>query len=145
MATETIRILKGDVAYSTKMETRACPSCAIPYAAPESFFDARRKDGQTFYCPNGHSLSWHETEADRLEKKLKAAERERDHYQRDYEEARMDLADEKRKHAATKGQLTKTKKRIAGGVCPCCNRHFTDLERHMHGQHPGYVKTGEED
>lgn len=41
---------------------------------------------------------------------------------------------------ATKGRLTKTKKRIANGVCPCCNRHFVNLERHMTGKHPDYTK-----
>ena len=23
-------------------------------------------------------------------------------------------------------------------VCPCCNRHFTDLQKHMASKHPGY-------
>lgn len=53
------------------------------------------------------------------------------------------LESERRAHAATKGQLTKTKKRIANGVCPCCNRSFANLERHMAGQHPDYPQPGE--
>jgi len=44
----------------------------------------------------------------------------------------------KRQKAAAKGQLTKTKRRVANGVCPCCNRTFADLSAHMHGQHPEY-------
>jgi hypothetical protein len=26
-------------------------------------------------------------------------------------------------------------KRVNAGICPCCNRHFTDLERHMKSKH----------
>ncbi|MBV6448554.1 hypothetical protein [Nitrosomonas sp.] len=33
---------------------------------------------------------------------------------------------------AYKGQATKIKRRVGRGVCPCCNRHFENLERHMH-------------
>lgn len=52
------------------------------------------------------------------------------------------LEAERRAHAATKGQLTKTRKRVAGGVCPCCNRSFVNLGRHMAGQHPDYAEGG---
>ena len=51
---------------------------------------------------------------------------------------RDQLESEKRSHVATKGQLTKARKRIGKGVCPCCNRHFTNVERHMATQHPDY-------
>lgn len=37
------------------------------------------------------------------------------------------------------------KNRVANGVCPCCNRHFENLERHMKGQHPDFQpEAGEE-
>lgn len=39
---------------------------------------------------------------------------------------------------AEKGAKTKLKKRIAKGACPCCNRHFVNLQRHIEGQHPEY-------
>jgi hypothetical protein len=31
------------------------------------------------------------------------------------------------------------KKRAVAGVCPCCNRHFRELERHMASKHPKYA------
>lgn len=31
------------------------------------------------------------------------------------------------------------KKRVQGGACPCCNRHFVQLERHMATKHPEIV------
>jgi hypothetical protein len=27
---------------------------------------------------------------------------------------------------------------VANGVCPCCNRTFQNLARHMAGKHPDY-------
>ncbi len=122
----------------TTLEIRECPECGVTYGAPERFFESRRSDGKTFYCPNGHSLSWHETDADRLRKQLKAAQDNARYYQDRMSEARQERDAEKRSKAAIKGQLTKTKKRVSNGVCPCCNRHFVNLERHMHGQHPDY-------
>jgi hypothetical protein len=41
--------------------------------------------------------------------------------------------------ATTRGHMTRLKKRVAAGVCPCCNRTFQDLAKHMKGQHPKYV------
>lgn len=37
-----------------------------------------------------------------------------------------------------KGQLAKVKNRVKNGVCPCCNRSFSDLRRHMESKHPDY-------
>ena len=39
-----------------------------------------------------------------------------------------------------KGQVTRIKKRVANGVCPCCNRTFKDLAAHMSTQHPDYIE-----
>ena len=139
--TDTIRIPQGDIEYSTTLETISCGKCGVVFALPESFIGARRKDHETFYCPNGHPRYYpQENETERLRRQLKEAESHHERLRRCYEEKAMDLADEKRRHASTKGQLTKTKKRIANGVCPCCHRHFVNLERHMKGQHPEYVE-----
>lgn len=40
---------------------------------------------------------------------------------------------------AQKGVVTRIKNRISKGVCPCCNRTFGDLERHMKTKHPDYA------
>lgn len=48
---------------------------------------------------------------------------------------------EERSHAATRGHLTRTKKRGGHGVCPCCNRTFQQLARHMKSKHPDYAES----
>ena len=35
-----------------------CITCGIEFAPPEHYESARREDGRTFYCPNGHELSY---------------------------------------------------------------------------------------
>lgn len=37
-----------------------------------------------------------------------------------------------------KGVATRLKNRAAHGVCPCCNRTFQQLARHMSAKHPDF-------
>ncbi len=113
-----------------------CPNCGILFAVTEELEERRRKDGKDFYCPNGHSMAYGNSDTEKLKK-----ERDRSANlvaRLDQERARRDHAE--RSRSAMKGQLTKVKKRVANGVCPCCNRSFEDLARHMSTQHPDYVE-----
>lgn len=38
-------------------------------------------------------------------------------------------------------QVVRHKKRAAPGLCPCCNRSFVGLSRHMKTKHPQYVES----
>jgi hypothetical protein len=40
---------------------------------------------------------------------------------------------------AFKGRVTRLKNRAAAGVCPCCNRTFAQLARHMATKHKGFT------
>ena len=113
------------------LETHGCGVCGITFAAPEDWWRERRADGATFYCPNGHPRVYRETDVQRLTNQLAAERRNKKFYEDRW-------LQEKRSKAAIKGQLTKTRNRVANGVCPCCSRTFVDLGRHMAGQHPEY-------
>lgn len=120
-------------------EEQDCPACGVRFGVPFGYTERRQADKVNFYCPNGHSMSYRESEADRLR-------RERDKLVQDAAYQADRLRDEKnlreqaeRRVAAAKGQITKLKNRASKGVCPCRNRHFTDLERHMHSKHPSFV------
>jgi len=39
-----------------------------------------------------------------------------------------------------KAALTRMTNRIAFGVCPCCHRHFDNLQRHIATKHPEFLK-----
>lgn len=44
---------------------------------------------------------------------------------------------------AQKAAKTRMKNRIANGVCPCCNRHFANVQRHIRTKHPEFTMAGE--
>jgi hypothetical protein len=114
------------------MVTIDCVSCGMMFAVPEVWERKRRRSHDWFYCPNGHNLHFPQ------ESDVEKQQRLREQAERVLARREQDLEHERRSHAATKGQLTKTRKRVAGGVCPCCNRSFVNLARHMQGQHPDF-------
>jgi DNA repair exonuclease SbcCD ATPase subunit len=124
-----------------------CPVCGIHYALDESFSNEKYKVNGSWYCPNGHSLVFTQSKADKLAKELEAKQKQltsefenRVYYQNRLLETQKQLDITDRTLKASKTRLKKTKQRVAAGVCPCCNRSFQNLHRHMNGQHPGYAK-----
>lgn len=111
---------------------QVCCDCGIGFAVPEYFDTMRRQDGKSFYCPNGHSQSYTVTTVQKLQREVAEAQR-----LATVERERRQLAE-----AATfKAQRAtyRLKKRIAAGVCPCCNRTFQDIARHMKTKHDGFA------
>jgi hypothetical protein len=105
-----------------------CCACGLVFVVPTTWEKARRSDGKGFNCPNGHSLTFGETEVDRLRKQLSEKERS-------LSWALERASSTERRLTAAKGETTKLRKRIANGVCPDCHRHFTNLERHIASKH----------
>lgn len=119
----------------TFQNTGECPTCGVPVILTDNHERRLRESKATFYCPNGHPQSFKTGELDRLKKELESAKRDAD-WQRQRREQ------EERSHAATRGQMTKLKNRVTNGVCPCCNRTFKNLQRHMQSKHPEAVEKG---
>lgn len=114
-----------------------CFKCGTLFALPDQVNDELVRTGRNFFCPNGHQQHYSES----TEAKLKT---ERDRVARlnaRLDQERAERAAAERRASAARGQITKIKKRVANGVCPCCNRTFKDLGRHMSSQHPDYVQT----
>lgn len=119
--------------------TEKCWVCGVHFALERDYSAKRGKDGKQFHCPNGCKLAFGPSEVQELKDKL-ARERAR----HDQTEAR--LRDERQSHEHTgrqliaqRGATTRIKRRIGKGVCPCCNRTFADLTRHMNTKHPNYA------
>lgn len=114
-------------------EFRACPKCGVEYAAPKIFMDECREDPTIyFYCPNGHGRHFSESEADKLRK-------ERDRLAQRIAQKDDEIKDLENRRRAAVGQVTKLKNRVGHGVCPCCNRTFENLARHMTTKHPTFT------
>jgi len=111
----------------------------MTFAMPERYKRKLSEEGGSFYCPAGHAQHFAEPEVNKLKKQLAQATRQSEQYQNWYKAEQSDHAHTRNRLRATKGVLTKTKQRVAHGICPCCNRTFKDLQRHMAGQHPEYV------
>jgi hypothetical protein len=122
--------------------TEECCNCHMVFAMPNELVQQRQRDHQTFYCPNGHAQHYTgKSDVEQLREQLAATERDMNYYaERSRGEQRRAEAAE-RKAAAHKGVATKLKKRAAAGVCPCCNRHFEALARHMKSKHPDFAES----
>lgn len=129
--------------YTTTLQRVECGSCYIPFAIPENLYDARLADGKSFYCPNGHAIGWTDNENKRLRREKERLERLVAAKETSRRAALDQAAAAERRRAAAKGQLTKVKNRIGNGVCPCCKRHFANVERHMTTQHPDFATHSE--
>jgi hypothetical protein len=117
-----------------------CCKCQIEFGLPDDFYHIakQRADDLTWYCPNGHGQVFRrgETEADKLRRELQRAKQREAEYEDRIREWREQAETESHRARAYKGQVTRLKKRAQAGVCPCCNRTFADLARHMKSKHP---------
>lgn len=110
------------------LDETECASCGIAFAVPTHWLATRKRDGKSFYCPNGHSLSYGASEADRLRTELSRAKQEQ-------ERLAQAAADERERAAKAERATARLRNRIQGGACPDCNRTFANLRRHMHTKH----------
>jgi hypothetical protein len=123
--------------YTGRLVVTSC-WCGIALAIPEDLhWIATRHKHHTVYCPLGHKFVYGNTTEERLAETEAELKKER---QRRVATTRL-LRHEERSHAATRGHVTRKRKqleRVSNGVCPCCNRSFTDLRKHMKTKHPEY-------
>lgn len=116
----------------------SCDACGVVFAIPTHYYE-RWKEGditankcRVIICPIcGHNWTCGDTKSQRLEKQLVAKQACLDQVlaDRSYKEKQLQVR---------KGLLTRFKNRVGRGVCPCCNRFFEQLGRHMTTQHPEF-------
>jgi hypothetical protein len=122
-----------------------CCVCKCEIWMPDALYEAahasRGPSGIWFHCAYGHRQHFlvGESEEDKLR-------RERDRLQQRIAEKDDEIARQRqlreeteRRLSATRGIVTRIKNRVGRGVCPCCNRTFNDLARHMAGKHPDFA------
>ncbi len=129
------------------LKTMKCGTCGMRFALPQTFYDSCYNEGGFWTCPLGHSRGWNKgntpTELEKLEAKIAAKDNDLEYYRKRNNEIFEQKERVERQLAAQKGQVTKLKKRVAAGVCPCCNRTFQNLSRHMTAKHADFVGSGE--
>ena len=117
---------------ATTFEPTHCEPCGVQFALTETMYKRLRRTHDTFYCPNGCQIQYYgETQEQKLRRLLDSANSRSTDLSH-----RLDYAN--RSRAALRGQVTKIKRRVSKGICPCCRRNFANLKRHMEGQHPNW-------
>lgn len=121
-----------------------CSECSSSIALTNEHRGWALKDSRiTFYCPRGHAQHYGDSELDRVKAKL--AEQTRIATEQaaraQQAQARMQSAELAEERAVTERnaaqrEVKRMKTRAAAGVCPCCNRTFVQLARHMKTKHP---------
>ena len=124
----------------TEFTSLHCCNCHIPFAVPEKIRQRWKNEGKTFYCPNGHPQSYSESTVDKLKKQNETLKRQKDFTESCLQDACKREKKLGNKLRGEKAAKTRIKNRIKNGVCPCCNRTFKNLQRHMTTQHKDYVK-----
>ncbi len=121
------------------MYVETCCNCGVLFGMPRTLNNSLRETQRTFYCPNGHPQLYTKSTADKLKDRLDEQDRDFKEKQRWAEEnltiayRRVGEETKKRKDAE------KIIKRIHKGVCPCCDRTFSNLANHMKTKHPEVV------
>lgn len=133
-------------AMETTLVAVTCATCGILYAIPEGLNDAAhawhgdRNNGWKLCCPIGHTW-WYIGETE-IETQRRRAREARDTLAREraaHDQTRSHLRGEKIAKSRFRNERDALKERAAAGVCPCCNRTFRQLARHMKSQHPGFA------
>jgi hypothetical protein len=103
-----------------------CYKCGVVFGVPDELNQRHKQKGDSFYCPNGHGQ-------ERALKDQLARARGRLSTTRE----RLEFVEHSRN--SYRGHFNRIKRRVGNGVCPCCNRTFKDLARHMKSKHPSYT------
>lgn len=117
-----------------------CKTCGALATCPEELYNERRKSGGFNFCPNGHQWGWTKEKSE--DEQIR---RERDRLKQQIAEKDDAIKRERENRQSTERQLvaqkaatTRLRNRTAAGVCPCCNRTFLVLQRHMDSKHPEF-------
>lgn len=108
-----------------------CANCGVVFGIPKDLERRRRDDRGRFYCPNGHYLVF----GGKTDKQKLDEANARETALKDQLSAAI------REGEATRALLVRDRQRFANGVCPCCNRSFENVRRHMSTKHPDYDVT----
>jgi hypothetical protein len=118
-----------------------CAGCGVIFGLEASHESQLRESHETFYCPNGHRQHFPgQTDKERriaeLEREKRNAISSRDFWLEQSTAARREVQHKSNQLNGYRGVVTRMKRKLVAGRCPCCSHQFKDLERHMAAKHP---------
>jgi len=133
-----------DLQISTDLSIHTCGGCGWTYGIPSGWHDHAKSHGLRWRCPNKlcswESVGYQTSELQKVKDQLAQRDQTLAFRQERIDSLNRMLGDKQRQNAALRGVVTRTKKRIGHGVCPCCKRTFSQLSQHMKTKHPHYGK-----
>jgi hypothetical protein len=116
--------------YTEELVVHTC-WCGMAHAIPRVLSNTASREGTAVYCPAGHTWVVKNSEMSLLKQQVATRTAELDQ-----ERARANAAEAKAKKLVAEAK--RLQKRASAGVCPCCNRTFQNVGRHMKTQHPDH-------
>lgn len=116
-----------------------CGVCGVNFGISSTMHNRLKRSGDWFWCPSGHRIHYYESGYYKAQKEVARLKDRVILKDNALQSERRSHAYTEKRRAAEKGAKTRIKNRVAKGVCPCCNRTFQNLARHMEGQHPDFT------
>lgn len=111
-----------------------CITCGVQFVLPNALYDHQVKKGGYHHCPNGHKQGWSIEESE-----LARTRRERDNARQQVARAEDEAREALAKVSRIDAEMKRLKKRASAGTCPCCQRNFSNMSRHMKSEHPDFI------
>lgn len=128
----------GNVNVPVPMVFHHCPECLITFGIPARMDQLRRKDGEDFYCPAGHPMSFDPPESGEAKEKRRAEQFGKLKALHEQEQAEGRAADQAA--AAQSQQRAADLDGKPAVTCPHCGRAFRNrgaMCSHVSQKHGG--------
>lgn len=114
----------------------SCGSCGGTYAINEKYRQTQYEQGGTWtcpYCQRGWGYAGN-SENSKLKRELAAEKERKERALADANSLRSSLTAQRAQTTRARNQLH----RVKHGTCPCCQRSFQNLRKHMATKHPTF-------
>lgn len=123
--------------YIGTLVIETCANCGMAFGLDRDYYHKVKDSHEAFYCPKGHSQYYSgKSEAERLKDELAARDRRIEAFHTTLANKNTTIQSLNYSNRALKAAKTKVLNRVKNGVCPCCNRTFTNLQQHFKTVHP---------
>lgn len=119
--------------------------CGVHFAVDENVVRNKRARGETLFCPNGHRLSLgksdrqlHEEELAEKQRQIENLSKRMEWEQQETKQQRERALRAENRTRSVRGHVTRLRKRLSEGKCPCCEQEFPDMAAHIAEKHPRY-------
>jgi hypothetical protein len=133
--------IQSGVLATHAMTVMDCVQCGEVFATLTSYDSQRRRDGRSFYCPNGHSQCYspgktiEQQRIEELERQVQIERNQRESAQRQRQWAERLAKGANIAAGKAKAAQRRLLHRVECGVCPHCQRRFKQLAAHIQSKH----------